>query len=504
MRDIEAYIGLEHPKKRFPILPVPQDGRLTPPQGRGEMPPIFTEPAPKLPDQGDQNAPTGDKNAPFIAALQGIQKLAQAPAPPPMQLQWMPPQNSVPRFQPIGRYERGGYIPPGGIGIVGDNKYGQRKKEEIAVALPDGGVEIVPVDALHPGQTAGQKYGPLPQVTAAPLPQPIIDAPAGGMPQPTGGRPLGGMPRILTQELPKDVTDTFNRPVLSDVDQVYADRDSVLNNKEKTNPWLNGLFVALQGIEKMFKPNERPIQSLGEVRQAEKLGKAEARIARVEARRKAQQDYEYNKARTATIPIDDENKRLEIESRQTVADQRAKDVALGQIIRLKHYDPNNVAHKRLAERAGIDPEELTGWDDRNPYTKSVAGITYVYDRTDQTFKPSNIPADESATLTDYKVKMPSGEFQTFKVAQKDAARFATQMQVLGAQIEAAAQRQQAGFQQATNMETLRQQGQQTLAKLRSELAENRAMSAAERKKKTDQVKELEILLQAKGEAIPNQ
>lgn len=460
MIDIDKYLagGDFLVKKRLPnpaVLPFPQRG----------MPEEFTAPVPEdvaktfMPTQQQDEVTSRDK---FAAVLGGIQKMFQnAPPPPPMQMPQMPiivQAERVPRVLPLPKYGDGGYLPPGRVGIVGD-----KKQKEVAVALPQGGVQVIPipdgmsyedVSRIYPDGGASLRGGqaPLPQPDGGstgeiPLPQTPIMTEIGQRPMiPTmtaapPNSPKPDVQAILNQQIPSSVADAFKQnPALSDREQAYADVEKY-SKPEKTNPWLNGLFVALQGIEKIFTPNNKPIQSLGEVRQAEKLGRAEARIARVEARRKAQQDYEYNKARTATIPIDDENKRLEIESRQTVAAQRAKDVALGQLNRLKHYDPNNVAHKRLAERAGIDPEELTGWDDRNPYTKTVAGITYVYDRTDQTFKPSNIPADESATLTDYKVKMPNGEFQTFKVAQKDAARFATQMQVLGAQIEAAERRQ---------------------------------------------------------------
>jgi len=95
-----------------------------------------------------------------------------------------------------------------------------------------------------------------------------------------------------------------------------------------------------------------------------------------------------------------------------------------------------------AQQAGIDPVELEGWDDRNPVEKMVAGQQYRLNRTTGAYEPTNLPKDESATLTDYAVNMPNGEKRTFKVAQKDAARFATQMEVLGAQIEAAASRQE--------------------------------------------------------------
>lgn len=211
------------------------------------------------------------------------------------------------------------------------------------------------------------------------------------------------------------------------------------------------------------------------------LSEADAAIAREQKQREFETTDAYRRALTKTIPIDDKNKELQIQGQQNTAAANRKSQALGRLIRLQHFDPKNSAHKRLAQEAGLDEADLQGWDNRNPFTKVVAGTTYQYDRADQTFKPSNLPVDESATLTDYRVKMPNGEFQTFKVAQKDAARFATQMEVLGAQIEAAANRQASSQSHDVKMAGLRLEYQKKGDEYKAKLAEIKATNDQARK-----------------------
>lgn len=159
-------------------------------------------------------------------------------------------------------------------------------------------------------------------------------------------------------------------------------------------------------------------------------------------------NQEMKRAQIGDIPINNELKREEIEERRASRESRLKNQSLNKLNSVKYYDPANPAHRRLAESAGLNPDELKGWDDRNPVTKQVAGVTYQYNRSTGKFEPSDIPTDESKTLTDYKVQMPNGEMRTYKVAQKDAANFATQMYALGARLE----QQERQFQQRLKLD----------------------------------------------------
>lgn len=153
------------------------------------------------------------------------------------------------------------------------------------------------------------------------------------------------------------------------------------------------------------------------------------------AQDEAKAKLDLTRAQTATIPIDDQLKREQILAQQQAAQQRITAAALGKLTGYKHYDPKNQAHQALAKQAGLDPETLQGWDDRDPVTKKVAGTTYEYNRSTQSFEPSDLPVDERETMTDYSVTMPNGEVRKYRVAQKDAANFSTQMSTLGARLE---------------------------------------------------------------------
>lgn len=124
--------------------------------------------------------------------------------------------------------------------------------------------------------------------------------------------------------------------------------------------------------------------------------------------------------------------KLRIESALQSKADAEKGKAVLALNKLRWFDPKNPTHAALAKRSGLDPEDLQGWDDRRPYTKNVAGVEYVY--KDGAFTPSNLPVDEAKTLKDYTVEMPNGEKRTYKVSQKDAANFSTQMSALGARL----------------------------------------------------------------------
>ncbi len=146
---------------------------------------------------------------------------------------------------------------------------------------------------------------------------------------------------------------------------------------------------------------------------------------------KYEADQEYGRVRNENIRADNDRLLEDQKIRRELGTQRIRSTALNRILGLKHFDPKNPTHAAAAQSAGLSPEDLQGWDDRNPVEKQVAGVTYRLNRQTGAYEPTNLPLDESKTLTDYTVAMPNGETRTYKVAQKDAASFATQMHALG-------------------------------------------------------------------------
>lgn len=312
---------------------------------------------------------------------------------------------------------------------------------------------------LTPSQTA------IHDVIHGALPQPL-DAPSGGEPlpqpinAPTGGTPLTDSPYTplvphtladaetqqqavadegrsdLPTYQPQAANNPNREPTIDELRAKYMADSEVHPNKLK-----DSLFGALTGVNQAVNGGKGDPRTYSEIKRDRRVKPTAEKIGFIEGQQKVDQETAYNKARTGTIAEDDARLKQQQQWQHDDRLAQQQSVARNTIFKSKYFDPKNKLHAQQAIAAGLGPSELEGWDDRNPYTKTVAGTTYKYDRTDQTFKPSGLPTDESATLTDYQVKMPNGEFRTYKVAQKDAAKFATQMQVLGAQIEAAKDRQ---------------------------------------------------------------
>jgi hypothetical protein len=192
------------------------------------------------------------------------------------------------------------------------------------------------------------------------------------------------------------------------------------------------------------------------IRKPGELAQVNQEIAGIEGERNADQKYRRGEVERQNILEDNRRLREQGEARMDAKKKEGTWKALNRLVQQKHYDPNNPAHVRLATEAGVNPETLQGWDDRNPVTKQVAGVTYQLNRGTGSYEPTNLPADEAKVLTDYEVTMPNGEKRKYKVAQKDAANFSTQMSTLGAKFEENARQRefQAGENEKTRQQSL--------------------------------------------------
>lgn len=143
----------------------------------------------------------------------------------------------------------------------------------------------------------------------------------------------------------------------------------------------------------------------------------------------------------ANTKADNEYNQAVLQDRSEGRTAKMRQDSLKKLTGLKYYDPNNVAHKKLAEQSGLNTEALQGWDDRKRDRKQVAGQWFI-EKTPNSgiYEQADIPVDESKTMVDYVVEMPPDnlgkrEKRTYRVAQKDAANFSTQMSALGARLE---------------------------------------------------------------------
>lgn len=208
------------------------------------------------------------------------------------------------------------------------------------------------------------------------------------------------------------------------------DRDKKWSIGDKVMSFLSGMFDGTGAIPAAMDRNY--MEKKADQRE---LSHLRPRLTQQQQAEDFQRDQQYKQGQIDDIPINNELKQAEIDVRRQIAADRASGTAVTALYRGKYFDPKNPAHANLAKRAGLDPEMMKGWDDRDPKVKQVAGVTYRWDYGSQAFVPTNIPVDDSKTLTDYKVEMPDGEVRTFKIAQKDAANFATQMHALGARLQ---------------------------------------------------------------------
>lgn len=201
---------------------------------------------------------------------------------------------------------------------------------------------------------------------------------------------------------------------------------------EKQPLWKQGLYMILQATKNIALGKDDPIQFLGNAKHDYAVGQAARKLGPLQQQKKFAMDRQLEQAQINTIPIDDENKRVQLENQRQSAIDRARDQARTALIKQNYYDPKNPAHRLQAERAGLDPNDLAKWDNRHPFTKQIGDTTYVY--KDGDFVPSDLPKDAEKTLVAYDVTLPNGERQTYQIPQKDAAKFAQHMEVVGAQI----------------------------------------------------------------------
>lgn len=159
---------------------------------------------------------------------------------------------------------------------------------------------------------------------------------------------------------------------------------------------------------------------------------------------------------------------------------------------------NELARETLKER------QLT----RKPVTKQVAGVTYQYNYETSRFEPANIPIDKSQAITEFTVEL-NGERHTYSVPQKDAAKFASQMQIQGARILAQKEMQADRIEAQKEMQSERLRGSMERTELteagkaeRAQWAIN-ARAAAEAAKKNPTPENIQKVKDARDEGIKN-
>lgn len=101
------------------------------------------------------------------------------------------------------------------------------------------------------------------------------------------------------------------------------------------------------------------------------------------------------------------------------------DKAVNEIKKRKYYDPKRVseADRKALTAAGLTPEDLGSWDNRNPTKHVVNGETYLYDHNSKTFKPAEgVAKDPNKQIVEVNLTDPvTGNVSTYEISADKAA-----------------------------------------------------------------------------------
>lgn len=355
---------------------------------------------------------------------------------------------------PMRGLRYGGYVAPGEEVLVGE------VAPEKVIARPEGGVEVVPLDApqaMADDPFTAQERGMM-DAPRMSNPERSIGAYDGvgygtpayggdGSQRPVGTEAASGISDITIDEgsAPpprRSLLDTKriiarNNDGLTDEgvwqareDVLKEDQWRALNEPVKKSKWKDIGMMLLTSLNNQVNNRQDPVRTWGEIKRDEKVG-ALAPQLQVLQQRRAEKDAQ------AKIELDrkvTERKLKDYDQDEAYRRDTLKQGALKQLVSLKHFDPNNPVHVERAKQAGLDTASLQGWDDRNPFVKKIGGREYQWDGT--AFKPIDVPDNE---LVEYNVEVlnPNGtkEIKTYKVPKADAVKFSTQLNVLGLQNE---------------------------------------------------------------------
>jgi hypothetical protein len=250
-----------------------------------------------------------------------------------------------------------------------------------------------------------------------------------------------GVPVNLPRILPPETTPPINadapafnvpqpvQPIVqpNPIEQAQADYESaVMQPAQKQGIGKQILFKVLQAVGNVANGTNDQ-RMLGEYKRDFKINQAKQALDPLQQQQKISQDAALRDAQIKTIPIDDELKRQQIENTRILGGERLKSAALSKINSLKTYDPKNQAMRRLAEQAGLNPDEVGGWDFRNPVEHSINGVRFRLNRETGKYEQTDLPVDEEKQLVDFKTK----DGKTYRVSAKTAATLQTQFDTLG-------------------------------------------------------------------------
>lgn len=294
---------------------------------------------------------------------------------------------------------------------------------------------------------------------------------------------FGDRPRIVPEQLPPTMgtADAERSPMSADAPQprrrsmegdmtalqeaLQAEMDRPIENR-KTKGWFGKLK---RGFGKFARSMEQGGSLVGSIMNAadptwderqnkqNNINQMLAQYTTLNNVRKAEQDRE-----TEDAQIED------LRMKPILAAMQQRQVATKALNEMDWYDPKNPAHRQAAQTAGLNPDTVPARDSRKREREVRAGVTYERNPNTGAWEQSGLAADESQKIVDYKVTV-NGETRTYRIPQKDAARFETEQAAAGVK-----------FQRDMTMKEFDRETQRQLQEIKRQMdAEEREWKAAQ-------------------------
>jgi len=401
---------------------------------------------------------------------------------------------------PMRGLRYGGYVAPGEEVLVGE------VAPEKVIARPDGGVEVVPLDApqaMADDTFTAQERGMM-DAPRMSRPEPIglsdgigydQNAHSGngggdGFQRPVGTETVSGISDITIDEgsAPpprRSLLDTKriiarNNDGLTDEgvwqareDVLKEDQWRALNEPVKKSKWKDIGMMLLTSLNNQVNNRQDPVRTWGEIKRDEKVGALspqlqvlQQRRAEKDARAKGELDRELLRKRAEDYTNDEVYRRDALAQRKREAFRRAN----------PSFDATKAtdAQKRALAEFGESPESVGTYDFSKPDTKMVAGTLYQRNPNTGAYEDTGVK-DPSKQVVEYTIVDPdTGVAQKYATTSERAASLKTQLKAAGMQIQAATERLQSTQQHSEKMMGIRNEAERRMKEfeaIQKEIAE---------------------------------
>ena len=230
---------------------------------------------------------------------------------------------------------------------------------------------------------------------------------------------------IPLPQSPENEFDGMTVKPLTELQRAQQEATSARNQKvEKQSKWKDVLAYIVQGANAAFNPAPgQKIVGYGQVKKDNAIRAAEEKLRKVES--ETMRDVQLNNIKVKGL--------TDLTNAQT-NQYRSQTDALKALNELEWFDPKDAAHRQLAIQARVNPDLVPKRDNRKRDRVKIAGEYWELDPSGAYVK-SNLPTDPGETMAEYTIKGSDGAVKTFRISQRDAARFETDLKAADIQFE---------------------------------------------------------------------